>query len=170
MTKPSKKAKLDYGPSVLNDTADVSTENGARLLALKGLETALGRWKTVLVLGSANNMELSEQARILSDKVLRVALATWESPPSRQIGSAVPGLFQSLVKLMGVLDQGVVGKTKSIDVLVRRVLAQPSTRKGKYVALEALLPKVGASKLIELAEAPLSGWREMVASNGLGSS
>ena len=141
--------------------ADVSTENGARLLALKGLETALGRWKTILVLdetpASANNVELCEQARILSDKVLRVALATWESPPSRQIGSAVPGLFQSLVKLMGVLDQGVVGKTKSIDVLVRRVLAQPSTRKGKYVALEALLPKVGASKLIELAEAPLSG-------------
>jgi len=58
---------------------------------------------------------------------------------------------------MGVLDQGVLGETKSIDVLVRRVLAQPSTRKGKYVALEALLPKVGASKLIELAEAPLSG-------------
>ena len=141
--------------------ADVSTENGARLLALKGLETALGRWKTILVLektsASANNVELCEQARILSDKVLRVALATWESPPSRQIGSAVPGLFQSLVKLMGVLDQGVLGETKSIDVLVRRVLAQPSTRKGKYVALEALLPKVGASKLIELAEAPLSG-------------
>jgi len=137
--------------------ADVSTENGARLLALKGLETALGRWKTVLVLGSANNMELSEQARILSDKVLRVALETWESPPSRQIGSAVPGLFQSLVKLMGVLDEGVVGETKSIDVLVRRVLAQPSTRKGKYVALEALLPKVGASKLIQLAEAPSNG-------------
>ena len=32
-----------------------------------------------------------------------------------------------------------------MDVLVRRVLAQPSDYKGWYKALEALLPKVGLS-------------------------
>jgi hypothetical protein len=101
---------------------------------------------------STNDANLSQQAREFSNKVLQVALVTWESPPSRQIGSTVPGLFQSLVKLMGVLDQGGSGETKSIDMLVSRVLAQPSTRKGKYVALDALLPKVGASKLIQLAD------------------
>jgi hypothetical protein len=130
--------------------AHVSTENGARLLALRGLETILGRWKNILI--STNDANLSQQAREFSNKVLQVALVTWESPPSRQIGSTVPGLFQSLVKLMGVLDQGGSGETKSIDMLVSRVLAQPSTRKGKYVALDALLPKVGASKLIQLAD------------------
>jgi hypothetical protein len=130
--------------------AHVSTENGARLLALRGLETILGRWKNILI--STNDANLSQQAREFSNKVLQVALVTWESPPSRQIGSTVPGLFQSLVKLMGVLYQGGSGETKSIDMLVSRVLAQPSTRKGKYVALDALLPKVGASKLIQLAD------------------
>merc|ERR1740124_1798083 len=38
----------------------------------------------------------------------------------------------------------------SMDILVRQLLAQPHNRKGRYEALEALLPKVGASKLIRL--------------------
>lgn len=136
--------------------ANVSTENGARLLALKGLETVMGRWKTILTIQKGG---LSERARKLSNQVLYVALATWESPPTKQIGCAVPGVFQSLVKILGVLDSSDsnAGEEKSIEILVGRVLSQPSSRKGKYVALEALLPKVGAKKMIMLAKSEVGG-------------
>jgi hypothetical protein len=134
--------------------ASVSTENGARLLALKSLDTVLGRWRTILMntaKDSANGNMLYEQASALAQNVLEVALVTWESPPSRQIESAIPGLFQSLVRLMQILDQDASLGQTSMDVLVCQILKQPSTRKGKYVALEALLPKIGASKLIDLS-------------------
>lgn len=140
-----------FGNHILN-VADVTTENSVRLLGLKALETVLGRWKSIL--SSRDDAETNFEARKYADKVLQVALSTWESPPSRRIGSAIPNLFQSIVKLMDVLDQkdhGSKGKIKFIDNLVIKILSQPSTRKGKYVALDALLPKVGASKLLELA-------------------
>ncbi len=134
---------------ILN-VANVSTENGARLLALKGLDTVMGRWKTILTIPKEG---FGERARKLSNKVLHVALSTWESPPSRQIGCAVPGVFQSLVKVMEILDSDQnKGAENSIDFLVTRILSQPSSRKGKYVALEALLPKIGAKKMIMLSE------------------
>lgn len=140
-----------FGNHILH-VADVATENSVRLLALKALETVLGRWKSII--SSRDDAEINFEARKYADKVLQVALSTWESPPSRRIGSAIPNLFQSIVKLMDALDQkdhGSKGKIKFIDNLVIKILSQPSTRKGKYVALDALLPKVGASKLLELA-------------------
>lgn len=142
------------GSFILN-AAHQSTDNTVRLAALKCLETILARCQSLLSASSHTRMsDIEEKSRHLSEQVLKVSLATWESPPSRQVGSAIPGLFQSLVKLMEVLDKDCTGsenKSKSIDLLVDRVLAQPASRKGRYVALDALLPKVGASKLIELA-------------------
>lgn len=131
--------------------ASVSTENGARLLALKGLDTVMGRWRTILNMPKCDGI-LLEQATILAREILEVALVTWESPPSRQIDSAIPGLFQSLVRLMEVLDRYDAVGLNSMDNLVCKILQQPSTRKGKYVALEALLPKIGASKLFNLSK------------------
>jgi hypothetical protein len=131
--------------------ASVSTENGARLLALKGLDTVMGRWRTILNMPKCDG-NLLEQATILAREILEVALVTWESPPSRQIDSAIPGLFQSLVRLMEVLDRYDAVGVNSMDNLVCKILQQPSTRKGKYVALEALLPKIGASKLFHLSK------------------
>lgn len=134
--------------------ASVSTENGARLLALKGLETVIGRWRTIL--NKTKDRDgyniMLEQATTLAREVLEVALVTWESPPSRQIDSAIPGLFQNLVSLMEILDRNDAVGVNSMDDLVCNILQQPSTRKGKYVALEALLPKIGASKLIRLSK------------------
>eukprot|EP00554_Chaetoceros_debilis_P014698 CAMPEP_0194123918 /NCGR_PEP_ID=MMETSP0150-20130528/56526_1 /TAXON_ID=122233 /ORGANISM="Chaetoceros debilis, Strain MM31A-1" /LENGTH=2190 /DNA_ID=CAMNT_0038817389 /DNA_START=149 /DNA_END=6718 /DNA_ORIENTATION=- len=149
------------GSFVLN-AAHKSTDNTVRLAALKCLETILARCQAILLASSHNGIssDIKEKSRNLSEQVLKVSLATWESPPSRQVGSAVPGLFQSLVKLMEVLDKDcarIENKSKSIDLLVTRVMAQPALRKGRYVALDALLPKVGATKLIVLAKSQGNG-------------
>ena len=139
-----------------------SSNDAIRLWALKGLETIMGRSRGI-VLSSKSEPEFNEfskHAKALADKILKLSLIIFDSPPCKQIGSAVPGLFQSLVNLIEVLDDQQHEEhkysndveTKSMDVLVMQILTQPNSRKGKYVALDALLYKVGASKLLEISE------------------
>lgn len=142
---------LEQITSFTLNAARICTENGARLLALKSLETVLGRWKIIM---QNHVVVMSEHVRTLSNEVLILVLSTWESPPSRQIGSAIPGVFNGLVKVMEALDQrdSIAEEKKSIDLLVNQILSQPSSQKGRYIALETLLPKVGAKKMIQISE------------------
>jgi hypothetical protein len=91
--------------------------------------------------------------RDLADNTLEVVLQAWESPPARQVASAVPGLFGSLVALLRSLALRNDDPTSSsyLKGLVKRILELPPNRKGKYLALDSLLPEVGARFLIEVA-------------------
>jgi hypothetical protein len=105
-----------------------ATDPMVRLGALKGLSTILSRYKS-------SQMPLDQT---LVNETLEVVLQAWENPPMRKLGTAIPGLFQSLVELLDK-DQ--------LDFLRDQILKQPVHRKGRYLGLEILLPKVGAQSL-----------------------
>lgn len=117
-----------------------------RLAALKGIRSLVSRC-TVLWDSSPR------QARIrdLAEQTLEVVLQAWENPHSRKLGSSIPGLFESLVILMQKFDveQDTVPSASRFSELVRRVLSQPPNRKGRYLALETLLPITGPRILLE---------------------
>ena len=106
----------------------VATDPMVRLGALKGLSTLLSRYKS-------SQMPLDQT---LVNETLEVVLQAWENPPMRKLGTAIPGLFQSLVELLDK-DQ--------LEFLRNQILKQPVHRKGRYLGLEILLPKVGAQSL-----------------------
>jgi hypothetical protein len=157
--------------SYMIQMSQCSANDAIRLWALKGLGTVVGRCKAIVASNpdsnSNNTTQLHDlfvtQARELANDVLQLSLVTFDSPPCKQIGSAIPGLFKSLVDLMEILDQKTHHhndddednentKMESMEILVGRILAQPPSRKGKYIALDSLLYKIGASKLMQLAE------------------
>ena len=116
---------------------------------------------------NANN--LIKEATDTADQALEVVLSMWESPQCRRIRKCVPGLFHCIICLMNVVDDGhghgyghghdhghrrgeddVSSSFTSIERLTKKVLKQPSNRKGRYIAIQALLPIIGATKLMEL--------------------
>lgn len=151
--------------SYISHLSEKSTGNVIRLSALKALQTVLAGCQSGLVhLSALGAKEGSGQeqgfasfirdVRHLTDDTLRISLSTWESPPCRQVESAVPSLFQSLIDVKEALHDVANACDKdeenALDVLVERVLAQPPNRKGRYVALDLLLPKVGVFKLLSM--------------------
>jgi hypothetical protein len=136
-------------PYVL-DQCRKATGATVRLSALRGLHALINRCRSCVSL-------LDEQGlsyiRDLADNTLEVVLQAWESPPARQVASAVPGLFGSLIALLRSLALHDDDPTSSsyLKGLVKRILELPPNRKGKYLALDSLLPEVGARFLIEVA-------------------
>ena len=151
--QPNGQALLMELAELLLDVASVSTDDAARLAAIKGLDTVMGRLKNAMKY-EINDKTISPAAKKLSQKILHLSISTWESPPSRQIESIVPVLFNNLISLLEELDkvEDTNQQANSIDVLVRTIISQPISRKGRYVALDVLLPKIGATKLFTLAE------------------
>lgn len=140
--------------SYMKALSQESSNDAIRLWTLKGMETVLGRCKAIVVSNTISPSMVSYVIDLAND-VLKLSLIIFDSPPCRQVASAVPGLFKSLVNLLEVLDKctndGVV-RNEKLTILVSRVLSQPASRKGKYIALDSLLYKFGATKLLHLAE------------------
>jgi hypothetical protein len=143
--------------------AEHSTENAVRHSALKGLDSVLARCKSIILSSTTFNTSTHPdqekalfvtQVQELSNQILNVTLCTWESPPSRQIESSLPELFQNLIQVLETIQQNE--HNDAIDCLIQRVLSQHAQRKGRYVALDILLPKIGAMKLIELSSDSVS--------------
>lgn len=131
-----------------------------RLAALKGIHTLVSRCLTKVTTSSDESsisLKSYETAAIheMTQGTLETALQAWESPPNRRLGNAIPSLFQKLVSLMLEMG-GDQDSTESFQNLVLRLLAQPSNRKGRYKALETLLPIVGSRQMISLG-----GWKLM---------
>ena len=107
--------------------AHISTDNAIRLSAIRGLEAMVGRCSSILInVPSASTLKeskvesndddekrrrrfiytqrLSKEAKHISQELLNLALVTWESPPCRQVGCAVPGLFKCVIVLLRSLD------------------------------------------------------------------
>ncbi|MGK3738944.1 MAG: hypothetical protein ACI8RD_005824 [Bacillariaceae sp.] len=127
-----------------------STDPLARWAALKGLSTLAGRWKqqqSKMQTSAIKNTDGKQLNSILSSdfqqqhfhygtliqKTLVLVFDSWENPPLRKLGMAIPGLFKALVQLL---------PQKSLQGLCQQVLDQPQNRKGRYLALEILLPYI----------------------------
>lgn len=132
---------------------------GVRLAALKGIHTLISRCVT----RSSQEEELAPvEVQVMeqtTETTLEIVLKAWEDPPNRRLGNSIPSLFQKLVSLMEALnqkhsDQNHKETSSTFKDLVMRLLAQPSNRKGRYRALETLLPLVGARRMIVLG-----GWK-----------
>jgi len=125
-----------------------STDPAVRLSAIRGLDTVLTRVASIL------RSELCEHRSVMDADLeclvrasLDVALTTWSNTSSRQVSCAVPGLFKSVISVM----RTSTGDSMSIDSVILRVLEQPTNRKGRYIALEALLKdKAVGAKLMDL--------------------
>ena len=127
-----------------------STDPLVRWAALKGLSTLAGRWKqqqSKMQTSAIKNADVRQSNSMLSSddqqqhfhygtliqKTLVLVFNSWENPPLRKLGMAIPGLFKALVQLL---------PQKSLQGLCQQVLDQPQNRKGRYLALEILLPYI----------------------------
>jgi hypothetical protein len=133
------------------DLATGAIDPDVRLAALKGFRTLTSRSLTALVVDNSDSDRLATRnlSFALAQQSLKVVMQAWESPPTRRLANAIPPLFDSVVNLLRRLDQDW-----SVDALVGRVLSQPAHCKGRYIALEALLPISGAQALVFTASRP----------------
>ena len=138
-------------PYVLNQCRS-ATGAAVRLSALRGLHTLINRCRSFMSLLDEQGLS---HVIVLAHNTLEVVLQAWESPPVRQVASAIPGLFNSLIALIRSPslnnDDPIVTSLSNLNGLVKRILDLPPNRKGKYLALESLLPEVGARFLIAVA-------------------
>lgn len=122
------------------------TDPIVRWASLKGLSTLASRWRN-----GQNELEcLATKRRIdcLIQETLQVVLQAWENPPLRKVGTAIPGIFRILVELLP--------EERLLD-LCDKVMAQPVSRKGRYLALEALIPYMQTEKIIVQIPSLLDG-------------
>jgi len=147
----------------------LQADPGVRLAALKGIHTLTSRCLTRALQQKetvyCNYKHIQDETHVmqnLTQEILEIVLQAWESPPNRRLGNAIPSLFEKLVSLMLELDQDqfkdqnddpdMHQQAGAFQALVKRLLAQPSNRKGRYKALETLLPIVGSRSMIALGE------------------
>jgi hypothetical protein len=120
-----------------------ATDGQTRLFALRSLQTLMSRSSSL-----AQKPEYKlEYIESLAQEILELVMNTWENPPGKQVASAVPALFRELIQLMEAISPQE--SSFGLEGLLNRVLDQPVNRKGRYIALETLLPITGAQALIE---------------------
>lgn len=135
-----------------------ATDGPTRLAALRSLQTLLSRCSSLVNGGAIIPPTFLAYLEKLTQETLQVVMSAWENPPGRQVASAIPGLFNSLVDLIETMHPKQNKAASGIEGLVGRVLSQPVNRKGRYIALETLLPIVGARALID------SGGNQLISS------
>lgn len=128
-----------------------ATDGSTRLSSLRSLQTLLSRCSSIVKKGDTSviSKDCLTYVDKLTQETLQIVMTAWENPPGRQVASAIPGLFNSLVDLIETIHPKQEKAASGIQGLVGRVLAQPVNRKGRYIALETLLPIVGAKALID---------------------
>jgi hypothetical protein len=119
--------------------SQVAADPLVRWGALKGLSTLACRWKQQQAIN--DDISMNHHHDEVIQETLQVVLQAWENPPLRKLGTAIPGLFRTLVQLLN---------EEQIEVLCQRVLLQPVNRKGRYLALEILLPHMPTSQSIKV--------------------
>ena len=145
---------LDALTRAFYEQSSKAVDPEVRVAVIKGLRSLVGRctllYDSPVVLEDASQV----RARIhrFAEETLEVVLQAWENPPTRKLGSSIPGLFENLVRLMQKFDteeEDDASSSSRFSKLVTRILAQPPNRKGRYLALDSLLPITGAKCLIE---------------------
>lgn len=172
---PLEKIILESGPFFTYfQSQSHQADPGIRLAALKGIQTLVSRSLTWIQSTTSRdgNSETTitvqevEALQVLTRTTLEIILQAWENPPNRRMANSIPPLFQKLISLMQEMamiepqkkdlnndndhQQSNNHNTAAFRDLVSRLLAQPANRKGRYKALETLLPIVGPSKMIDM--------------------
>ncbi|KAL7572577.1 hypothetical protein ACA910_000394 [Epithemia clementina (nom. ined.)] len=122
----------------------------------------------IRVLDKENEAVQLDCSRVV-DELMECILAAWESPPTRKLANAIPPLFEAALDLSFLIastsrqqQRNAEGDSRQnppnqlqpqenhvSQILVERFLLQPPNRKGRYKALELLLPRVGAKRLLQ---------------------
>lgn len=106
----------------------MATGSGVRLSALRALHTLINRCLAIISSGLLEDCDVS-YINGLSDGTLNVVLQAWDSPPVRQVATAVPGLFRSLLMLLRSHDSTNGAPKWNLKRLVKRILDFPSSQK-----------------------------------------
>jgi hypothetical protein len=147
-----------------------SPDPDVRLSALKGIRALVSRCQS---LGTSDMPQMDLD--LLSDVALRtleIVMTSWEKPPTRKLANELSCLFQSLVHWMWQLrqDERSTGlqhdQAGAFTTLMVRLLAQPLNRKGRYLALESMLPIIGAQAMLEESEGLLNDLLSGIADHG----
>ncbi|KAG7354362.1 putative death-receptor fusion protein DUF2428 [Nitzschia inconspicua] len=131
-----------------------STDPLVRWAALKGLSTLMSRWnqqqqqqqQQALLDGdtidetdeTTEDQQKDDSVSLLIDETLGLVFESWENPPLRKMGTAIPGLFKAIVQTLSQQHRH--------DVF-HQVLNQPVNRKGRYLAIEILLPYMNITNM-----------------------
>jgi hypothetical protein len=126
----------------------LAIDGQTRLAALRSLQTLLSRCCSTVRGDSPVSDSFLANMDKLTQETLNVVMTAWENPPGRQVAGAIPGLFHSLVDFIETLHPKQGKAESGIQGLVGRVLSQPVNQKGRYIALETLLPIIGAKTLM----------------------
>lgn len=108
--------------------------------ASAALKSALARAKTCVVAGGDESSFAMPPA--LVDRVLTALWANWEDPLTQTV-KEVQGAFEALTDLFSK-SNGFLERVAS------RLLERGVSTKGRYVPLAALVPKLGARKLLDI--------------------
>ena len=136
-----------------------STSPDVRLVAIKGIQTIVRRYSSymdaTLDPASPGHSDLEKgrnlkRTAFIVNGSLQVVLQAWENPPTKSLAAAVPVLFRVLVSLVkkGMDLPSSDPDVHSIDSILERVLQQPPNCKGRYLALETLLPETSAKRIM----------------------
>lgn len=177
---------LDVVPELMSAIRDLilqASDPDVRLSALKSIRSLISRLQTIY--DDAQN----QKSRTVNDfdapwvhplmiETLEIVLQAWENPPTRKLANAIPPLFDSLIQILLVLNprsslpvteynnDECSGKDRILNDLVQRLLSQPLHRKGRYLALQAVLPITGASQLVYRSSSLLPELLEGIADHG----
>ena len=137
---------------VFAQTARQAIDPEVRLAALKGTRTLVSR--SITLMGPSSPIVLCDsQLKVMkqvSDDLLEIVLQAWENPPTKKMSNSLPPTFQAIIDWKELLADKTGTETVSVlSSLVDRLLQQPAYRKGKYKALECMLPKIGAHRLLQ---------------------
>ncbi|GKY94956.1 hypothetical protein MPSEU_000460200 [Mayamaea pseudoterrestris] len=116
-----------------------SPDPHVRLAALKGIQTLLSH------MDHDDDAQDNQLLQSLTNETLHIVLHAWENP-DRRLAHSLPCLFQTIVRIMRKQLEPT-----QLQTLVHQILKQPPHRKGRYLALETLLPETGAQFLLDAA-------------------
>lgn len=133
-TTISNQSPLECCWRYLLNLSKVATDPMVRWGALKGMSTLASRLDP--------QKGQSKEYGILIQDTLDVVMQAWENPPMRKLGAAIPGLFKSLIEL--------IQDDNDLQNLISSILQQPVNRKGRYLALDMLLPYMSAGQTLEV--------------------
>lgn len=91
-----------------------------------------------------------DQAKLVEsvlDRIQDVVLANWDHK-SRTVSHMMPVIFKSLLAAQDQIKEDKTDLLQSRMVLLELFLSQPPGCRGTYPAIEMLLPKIGARKLL----------------------
>ena len=97
--------------------------------------------------GASSNVFSKALATPILNRIQDVVLANWDHK-SRTVSHMMPVVFKSLLAAQDQLAEDESNLLESRMALLQMFLSQPPGCRGTYPAMEMLLPKIGARRLL----------------------